>query len=146
MYIETNRAPRLATALRLRRGLLTPTVGLPPIVYVQNKPSSAPGYRTALAQGIAHPDVGSPHFPRGQWNSYLHWESFSSISTGCPHLKRARWSSLRPGVFLLWYVSFSIFQLALVVSDKGGISAREFLSPMRSAQIPTHLFRLARSS
>jgi hypothetical protein len=146
MYIETNRAPRLATALRLRRGLLTPTVGLPPIVYVQNKPSSAPGYRTALAQGIAHPDVGSPHFPRGQWNSYLHWESFSSISTGCPHLKRARWGSLRPGVFLLWYVSFSIFQLALVVSDKGGISAREFLSPMRSAQIPTHLFRLARSS
>jgi hypothetical protein len=34
----------------------------------------------------------------------------------------------------------------LVVSDKGGISAREFLSPMRSAQTPTHLFRLARSS
>jgi hypothetical protein len=179
MYIKTNRAPRLATALRLRRGLLTPTVGLPPIVYVrkqtelrawlphcacagdcsprqwgclplymyENKQSSALGYRTALAQGIAHPDVGSPHlFPRGQWNSYLHWESFSSISTGCPHLKRARWSSLRPGVFLLWYVSFSNFQLTLVVSDKGGISAREFLSPMRSAQIPTHLFRLARSS
>jgi hypothetical protein len=39
-----------------------------------------------------------------------------------------------------------LFQLALVVSDKGGISAREFLSPMRSAQTPTHLFRLARSS
>jgi hypothetical protein len=31
------------------------------------------------------------------------------MSTGCPHLKRARWSSLRPGVFLLWYVSFSNF-------------------------------------
>jgi hypothetical protein len=28
--------------------------------------------------------------------------------------------------FLLWHVSFSNFQLALVVSDKGGISAREF--------------------
>jgi hypothetical protein len=48
--------------------------------------------------------------------------------------------------FLLWYVFFSNFQLALVVSDKGGISAREFLSPMRSAQTHTHLFRLARSS
>lgn len=127
---------------------LSPTSqwGSLPLYVYRNKQSSALGYRTALAQGIAHPDVGSPHFPRGQWNSYLHWESFSSISTGCPHLKRARWSSLRPGVFLLWYVSFSIFQLALVVSDKGGISAREFLSPMRSAQIPTHLFRLARSS
>jgi hypothetical protein len=159
---------------------LSPTSqwGSLPLYVYRNKQSSALGYRTALAQGIAHPDsgvashcictktnraprlatalrlrrglltpmLGARTFPRGQWNSYLHWESFSSISTGCPHLKRARWSSLRPGVFLLWYVSFSIFQLALVVSDKGGISAREFLSPMRSAQIPTHLFRLARSS
>jgi hypothetical protein len=148
MYIKTNRAPHLATALRLRRGLLTTTLGLLPLYMYKNKQSSAPGYRTALAQGIAHPDVGSPHlFPRGQWNSYLHWESFSSMSTGCPHLKRARWSSLRPGVFLLWYVSFSNFQLALVVSDKveflpGSCS----LLCVQRRHIHAFVSRLARSS
>jgi hypothetical protein len=51
-----------------------------------------------------------------------HREFFSSMSTGCPHLKRARWSSLRPGVFLLWYVSFSNFQPALVEFLPGSFS------------------------
>jgi hypothetical protein len=34
-----------------------------PLYMYKNKPSSAPGYRTALAQGIAHPDVGSRGTP-----------------------------------------------------------------------------------
>ena len=47
---------------------LSPTSqwGSLPLYVYRNKQSSALGYRTALAQGIAHPDVGSPHlvFPR----------------------------------------------------------------------------------
>jgi hypothetical protein len=71
-----------------------------------------------------------------------------ALETGRTLSEGHKWSFLRPGVILLWYVSFSNFQLALVVSDKGGISAREFLSPMRRhiTDTRTHLFRLARSS
>jgi hypothetical protein len=111
-------------------------------VYIKNKRVAT---ALQLCRGLLTPTLGARFSPRAV-DSNLHWESLSSMSSGCPHLKRARWSSLRPGVFLLWYVSFSNFQLALVVSDKGEISAREFLAPMRSAQTHTHLFRLARSS